>query len=438
MTSNINYLKSFITATLGWFHYAPDITAGQKNTFSKTMFIDDLDYLGAMGVAFDMSSVANGFSVSTYSTYKTISNNTLYYSLYSRLRKGGYFSEAVKAQLQAGILDGKEYKIEEQADGSWAFREMKYFKNKVFDLTDTTYATGSGSNPFEAQTPYIRVEQRFSTLSKNETAVIAFDETADINTLKGKHSFTEMDLSSKRAFKVKVYGNGNAGDAILLTFGSSATSETGRLDFFIPTAHTGWREFILIDMDNADYDGYDFAGDYITSCHYGTFRNGYSYATANSVTINLCGTCEGVMIDDIKAYTLTNSPAKNPSVTVNGQTITFSATLRSGEYIEYFPALNKAYHHSYNKGSNGINGNTASITQISFSGSVTVPTGDFTYTYNASSGLSLLESFTSYMGGPLRAKVVIGLQSSELIENEDSWTAPTIELEDNLQYITLT
>lgn len=440
MTSNRNFLNSFITATLGWFHYSPDITAGQKNTFSKTMFIDDLDYLGAMGVAFDMSSVANGFSVSTYNTYKTISNNTLYYSLYSRLRKGGYFSDEVKTKLQEGILEGKEYKIEEQADGSWAFREMKYFKNKVFDLSDSTYATGKGTNPYDAQTPYIRIEQRFSTLSKNQTAVVAFDETAAISTLTGKHSFTQIDLDTKRAFKVKVYGNGNPDDAILLTFGSAATTETGRLDFFIPVAHTGWREFILIDMDNADYDGYDFAGDYITSCHYATFRNGYSYKTANSVTINLCGSCEGVMIDDIAAYTLTNSPAKNPSVTINGQTITFSATVRSGEYIEYFPTLGKAYHHSYDYKtlSPTNNGNTATVKEISFSGSVTVPEGDFTYSYNATKATSSFVESLGSAGGPLRAKVVIGLQSSELIENEDTWVAPEIPLEDNLQYITLT
>lgn len=440
LKSNVNFLKSYLTATLGWFNYGPDISQNYKNTYSKTMFIDDLDFMGSMGVAFDMSTVANGFSVSTYTTYKTISNNTLYYSLYSKLRKGGYFSDAVKKTLQDGILSGKEYKVEEQADGTWAFREVKYIKHKVFDFADTKYATGSGNNPYNEQTPYIRIEQRFSTKGKGEQLVIAFDETAEVSTLAGKkHTFTQTDLSSKRAFKIKVYGNGNPNDAILLTMGSASVSETGRLDFFIPTAHTGWREFILVDSDNADYDGFDFAGDYITSVHYATFRNGYDFKTANSVTVNIAGSCEGVMIDDLKAYTLSNSPVKNPSVTINGKTITFSAEVRSGEYIEYFPDLGKAYHHSYNSQTgSGINGNTATVKQISFSGSVTVPTGDFTYTYNATSAVGWLQSLADYYGGPIRAKVVIGLKSPEIIANEAEWIVPEIEIQDDLQYITLT
>ncbi len=438
LTSNRGYLNAYLTATLGWFHYAPDMSASYKNTYSKTMFLDDLDYMGSMGIAFDMSTVANGFAVSTYSSYPTISNNTMYYSLYSRLRKANYFSDNVKATLQEGILNGKEYKVQEQSDGSWAFREMTYFKNKVFDLEDTTYATGSGTNPYNAQTPYIRVEQRFSTLSKNEVTVLAFDEAAEVSTLTGTHSFTATNLSSTRAFKIKVYGNGDSSDGILLTLRSASVSETGRLDFFLPTAHTGWREFILIDADNADYDGYDFAGDSITSCDYSTFRNSYDFTTANSVAVNIAGDCAGVMIDDLRAYTITNSPAVNPSVTINGSTITFSATLRSGEFIEYFPELGKAYHHSYNYSTTSPtnNGNTATVSEISFSGSVTVPVGDFTYTYNASKKTGS-DVTLGTVGGPLRAKVVIGLQSSELIANEDTWTATLPEMEDDLQYITL-
>lgn len=439
LTSNVGFLKSYLTATLGWFNYAPDITATYKNTYSKTMFRDDLDFMGSIGVAYDMSTVANGFSVSTYKTYTTISNNTMYYSLYSILRKSGYFSDTVKETLQEGIMNGKEYRLQEQADGSWAFREMTYFKNKVFDLNDKTYATGSGTNPYNAQTPYIRIEQRFSTLSKNEATVFAFDETAEVSTQTGKHTFTTTDLSSKRAFKIKVYGNGDATGGILLTLNSASISEVGRLDFFLPTSHTGWREFILIDADNADYDGYEFAGDYITSVHYATFRNGYDFTTANSVTVNVAGNCTGVMIDDLKAYTLTNSPAVNPSVTINGSTITFKATVRSGEYIEYLPELGKAYHHSYNYStlSPTNNGNTATVKEITFTGSVSVPAGDFTYTYNASKKTGL-DVTLGAVGGPLRAKVVIGLQSSELIANESGWTATLPEIPEDIQYITLT
>ncbi|MBE6651375.1 MAG: S-layer homology domain-containing protein [Ruminococcaceae bacterium] len=419
-----NYFNYFYQSTLGWFNYGPDVSQAYKNTFRKTLFIDDIDHMGSLGLAFNLSTVYN-HQFTEFTNYPTIGKNSKYHSLYSRLRKGGYFSDTVKKTLQDGFLAGKEYKVEEQADGTWAFREMKYVKNRIFDMADNTFVTGSANNPYNAQTPYIRIEQRYSTLGANEQVVYTFDETTDITA--GKRTFTPISLTSTQAFKIKVTGNGKAGSAILLTLGSAATSEAGRLDFFIPTHFTGTREFILIDMDNADYDGYTFSGISISQTNYEAYRNSFFYANANSVKVTLAGDCTGVKIDDLRACTVAPAPATNPSVTIGGSTITFKTTVRSGEYIEYFPELGKAYLHSYNMLSGGTNGNTATVSEISFTGSVTVPAGDFTYTYNA----------TGTTDAPLRAQVVLGLKSNELIKNESSWTAPTVELEEDIQYVTL-
>lgn len=416
----------FYTSTLGWFNYGPDVSQAYKNTWYKTIFIDDIDHMGALGIAFDMSTVYN-HSVGTLSSNKTVANNCKYHTLYSKLRKGGYFSPAVKKTLQDGYRAGKEYKVEQKTDGTWAFREMKYVSNKIFDMADNTFVTGTANNPYAAHTPYVRIEQRYSTLGANEITVHSFDETADV--VAGTYTFDALNLSSKQAFKIKVTGNGIEGSAMLLTLGTTATSEVGRLDLFIPTDFTGTREFILMDMDNADYDGYTFSGVTITGTNYTAYRNSFYFSGVNSVKITLTGDCKGVKIDDLRACTPVNAPAVNPSVTIGGKTMTFKTTVRSGEYIEYFPALNKAYLHSYNVLTAGTNGNTPKVTEISFTGSVSVPTGDFTYTYNATPSGS--------NSAPLRARVVLGLQSSELIENESSWTAPNVEIPNGLKYITL-
>lgn len=424
-TYNINYyFNYFYHSTLGWFSYGPDVSKPYKNSLVKTLFIDDIDHMGSLGLAFNLSTVYN-HDLSSFTNYPTIGDNSKYHSLYSRLRKGGYFSDTVKKVLQEGFLSGKEYKVEKQADGTWAFREMKYVKNRIFDMADSTFVTGNANNPYNAQNPYIRIEQRYSSLGTNEKVVYQFDETSDITA--GKRTFTAMDLSSTQAFKIKVKGNGKAGSAILLTLGSAATSEAGRLDFFIPTHFTGTREFILFDMDNADYDGYTFTGVNIAQTDYEAYRNNFFYSSANSIKVTLAGDCTGVRIDDLRACTPVAAPATNPSVTIGGKTITFKTTVRSGEYIEYFPELNKAYLHSYNVLSNGTNGNTATVSEISFTGSVTVPSGSFTYTYNA----------TGTTSAPLRAQVVLGLKSENVIANESTWIAPYVELEDGIEYVTI-
>lgn len=421
--SNYNsYFNYYYTATLGWFNYAPDVSQAYKNTWSKTMFVDDLDHMGSLGIAFEMTTVYN-HSIGSFATYKTLSDNATYFNLYSRLRKANYFSEAVRKTLREGYLGGKEYKLEEQADGSWAFRETEYIANKVFDLSDGTFATKNANNPYNSQTPYIRIENKYSSLGANEVTLYDFDATEDVK--EGTYTFAETDLSSKQAFKIKVTGNGIAGSALLLSVGSSAKSEVGRLDLFIPTDFTGTREFVLMDTDNADYDGYTFSGITISGTNYTTYRNSFYFKGTNSVKITTAGDCTGVKIDDFRACTPVNAPVTNPSVTIGGKTIIFKTTLRSGEYLEYVPDLGKAYKHSYNILAAGTNGNTVTVSEVTTTGAVTVPAGDFSFTYNT----------TGTTTAPIRARVTIGLKSAELIKNESTWVAPEVDLPEDIQYI---
>ncbi len=411
LNSNKTLLNYYCTATLGWFHYSPDMGNSYKNSDVKTVFRDDLDHMGSIGIAYDMTTVCQPFSVSNFKSYKSLADNTMYYSLYSRLRKGGYFSPDVKKTLRLGISEGKEYKLEEQSDGTWAFREMTYLKNKVLDMTDDLFITGKGTNPYNSQTPYIRIEQRYSTLGANEELLYNFDETAQV--VNGTYDTVATGGSSRHAYKIKVYGNGSLTDAVMLSLNNE-------LNFAIPLNFSGWREFILIDADNTDHKGYTFPGE---NAYY---RGTYSF-NITSVKVILCGECTGVMLDDLRACTAINSPASFPTVTVGNTSITFNTTIRSGEYVEYFPELNKAYLHSYAVNSDGTNGVAKTVSEIPFTGSITVPDGDFSYTYQASADTD----------ATLRAQVVLGLKSAEVIANEDTWIAPEIELEEDLQWITL-
>ncbi len=415
LNSNISLMNNYYTATFGWFDFNPDVDTLYKNTLYKTIFRDDLDYMGSMAVAWNISNVNSSFK--TMDNPRT-EDNFAYYSIYTKLRLAGYFSPEVKEQLKNGEY---EYKVFRQGDGSWAFKEMKYSYNRIFDDTDDLYVTGKDINPFGEQTPYVRIEQRYSTLGENEMVVLKLDETADIKTLEKKHPIVVKNIADKITLKVRVYGNGSSTDAILIQLGSVYTTEEGRTDYLIPLNFTGWREFILADADNADYGSYEFAGTYhIGTLNYATFRATPSMSKVNSFTIRLCGECKGVKMDDIRACTTIDAPVKNPSVTVGDTKITFNTELHSGEFVEYYPETGKAYQtyydYTFNEAGTYVS-DKPHVKEITTTGTLTVPAGEFSYTYD---GEALTEA-------PTRARVAIGL-GGKTIANPDSWTAPKVDI----------
>jgi len=415
LNSNISLMNNYYTATFGWFDFNPDVDSARKNTLKKTIFRDDLDYMGSMAVAWNISNVNSSFK--SMDNPRT-EDNFAYYTIYTKLRLANYFSPEVKEELKNGEY---EYKVFRQKDGSWAFKEMKYSYNRIFDDIDNLYTTGKDFNPFDAQTPYVRIEQRYSTLGEEEMVVLALDETADIKTLEKKHPIVVKDIADKITLKVRVYGNGSETDAILIQLGSVYTTEEGRTDYLIPLNFTGWREFILADADNADYNSYEFSGTYhIGTLNYATFRATPSMSKVNSFTIRLSGECKGVKIDDIRACKTIDAPVKNPSVTIGDTKITFNTELHSGEFVEYYPETGKAYHtyYEYTHDDEGAYvSDVPHVKEITTTGTLTVPAGDFSYTYDA-------EALTK---APTRARVAIGL-AGKTIANPDTWKAPKVDI----------
>ena len=98
--------------------------------------------------------------------------------------------------------------------------------------------------------------------------------------------------------------------------------------------------------------------------------------------------------------------------------------------IEFYPETGKAYLNYYENIYNEETGNWVSSVphtkEISYTGSVTAPSGTFSYTYDA-------ESTT---GTTLRAQVKLGL-SGAVISNPDGWVAPEVDMGEATLDITL-
>ncbi|MBR6633698.1 MAG: S-layer homology domain-containing protein [Clostridia bacterium] len=397
LTKQVKFHDYFYTATVGWFHYAPDKDLEYKNALVSTLFRDDLDHMGSLALANDFSTVCQPFYVSAFNDGTMLADNFAYYGIYSRLREGGYFAPEVKK----AILNGEyEYKVFKQADGTWAFKEMQYTQHRTYML-ESEFTTGKATNPFSAQTPYVRIEQGYSSLGQNAVVVKAFDESQPVASAVGTHQIPKTDYIDNYAFMLRVQGNGSETDKVIVKF----TSGTGSHEMHVPVNHTGWKDIVLVEPDDWGRAYCELLG-------------------VTSITISLDGNCTGVKIDDLMSVKIVDAPVSNPSVTINGKTMTFNAELKSGEYIEFYPETGKAYHtyYIYEYNDEGkYKDDKAFVKEITYTGSVEVPAGSYSYTYNA----------TPKTDAPTRADVVIGV-SGKVIKNPDNWVAPEVDIPDDL------
>ena len=403
---NLYINAGYIPTALGWFHAAPDMDEGYKNTVTKTMFRDDLDRLGVLSLAYDMPLSFTPFTGWDMSGETRLADNMGYFALYSALWQGEYFAPSVKEALRD--LE-QEYRLEVTPDG-YAFREMSW-QTARFHENGQTHTL---CNPYEEQAPILRVESRYSSLGEDAIPVLDVDETAEIWNLAGEYTFEPMDISGHQALKIRVYGTGSTEDAILISLRSVVLTEGGRTDYLLTLDHEGWKDFWLIDSDCGDTAPFvfDVATDGVD---YECYRALVDMAQVNSVTVSPCGPCEGARLDDITAYVLAPGEVENPSVAVNGQTVTFETAIRGGEYIEYDPDSGRAYLYSYDTEVDDTNGRAAYCREIPVRGSITVPSGEFEVTYEA-------QALTD---APVRARVAVGTRG-DLLQNPGDWEAPAV------------
>ncbi|MBQ9975800.1 MAG: S-layer homology domain-containing protein [Clostridia bacterium] len=395
--SNLRSIASGYTPTLGWIHFYPDVASPtrMKNVIEKTLFHDDIDYFGVASVVYNMSNVISNFSPSNIENSPHLRHNLEYYNkYYSTIRRSNYFTEEAKQK----VIDlGGEFKIIEKKPGEYAFLQM-YYSEANLGNAKGNFNSFTGNNPFSAQNPFVRIEARYSTEFNNPISLFKLDSTKTLSEQKLSQSI-KVDMSNNMALSFPVKGTGKDGDAMLISLSSGiASGETGgHIDYFIDLNFDGWRDVVLLDADNAEYDinKYKFDGITTTGAAYPTYRVTVYFTNIENVTIRTTGTGDQACVGEIMAYEHINAPVKNPTVTVGSSSVTFNTTLNSGEYIEYDPLTGEAYIFDNDR----IPKKLDSVT-----GTLNVGAGRFTATYTG-------EAQTS---APTRAKLVFGFSGQEI------------------------
>ncbi len=378
------------TGTLGWFDFFPDANAKLKNTIQKTIFHDDLDVLGTESIAFNYTMVYNNIDLENINNSPFYQDNLDYYAKYSKIRKSNYFTEETCKKIQALLRAGHEFKVVEKSAGEYAFLEMYYSKHNVGNVVGDPLSF-TVKNTFKEQKPFIRIEQRYSTLFENPVTMIELDETKSIKDQTFPKTISSFDMSENMVIKVNVQGTGKDGDAIVVDL----VDYLGAVQrYFIDLNYTGWKEHVLLDCDYYDWDQskYAFPGVAIT---YQEGRMVPQFSGIVKMTVRAATeSSKNAMMDDIVVYKECDVTVTNPSVTVGSQTMTFDTELLAGEYLEYDPVTDTATRYTKEE----------TKETVPFTGNIKLSNGSATGTYK-------VESSTV---PTVRAKVVFGFSGEEI------------------------
>lgn len=393
---NERYTDMYATATLGWYSFYPVDNKHPGNFHTRYEYFDDIDHLGTLSVAYDFGMVFNDIESEDYFSTPALRRNIAIYRKYDKLRKTHYFSDDILNKVKEGKY---EYQIREKENGKFVFVEKDYQQKKFYNVKNPSENNGKFVNPFEKQSPFVRITAHISSKGENPVPLINFDKNEPIpDKLVIKEFENEINLTGKCARKVSVSGNGKKGTVAILIYGRE-TGRDGIMAYYIDTDFEGWRDFILAESDNGDRKENLYEQEMLKG-NMRPFDPLYYYLRTNAcddrtykIEVDSYGDVDGVKISDIEAVDHTFEVLKNPSVKVGDSTVVFNCELKSTDYIEFDGEKAIMYDR------NGFE------TEVPFTGFVEVPSGKFTAELSARSDSS----------APLRASLTLGFTGNEII-----------------------
>ena len=342
-------------------------------------FTDVIEYLGCKMIGHNaglsLTGAVNKENLRTIPAYRRLVDLL---HTYEKLRHDNYFDESVRKQLRE---PGKEFTLFQDTGGTWRFRPAHYSKHKVESLNGGSN-TWTADNPFGDRQVKLRIELLMSAAPYNYTGNVTltdFSESAngmEVSSADGVTSgltfsiertktgnwsglFTSLnsgkvdsngawtkalktfdpllDLGKHQALGMWIYGDGK-GELLNFRLGSPKHIAYGAVaDHYITVDFTGWRYCELIETEStrwSDYTWNDGKG------LYNVYRELIDFEHIESLGMWFNDVVPGeevrCFISPVKALPMVSNTIKNPSVTIDGQTIFFPVTMKSGDYLEFF------------------------------------------------------------------------------------------------------
>lgn len=363
---NVKATQMMLPAELGWW----TLHTGGNIQVERT-FPDDIEYLMCRCLATNTGFALMAINPSTMKSVPLYANLAPIFKQYEDLRHANYFPESVRKQLDK---PGAEFTLRKDSAGAWQLYPIKYDKRKI---TSTSASWVSG-NSFKDQPLRIRIEALMSaagydspdavtvadfgkldsfTDRSNQTGVTAELVASTTHTKEGAsglfsaHNSTDkregawakigqvfdppLSLGDKQALGVWVYGDGK-GEIINIQVTSPPHLAWGIGDHYVEVDFEGWRYFELIEPEGGHIQDYKWPYDLTV---YGIYREQVNYGSVGAVSLwynNLpSGEKVECFLSAVKALPLVKGKLKNPSINLNGSTITFPVELESNCYLEF-------------------------------------------------------------------------------------------------------
>ncbi len=323
--SNRQFLDRYAACTLGWYNYYSD--AG-NNTVTRYQHRDDMDHMGTVALVNNFSTAFQSRTAMDMDRVAAMRRNLAIYKKYDDLRKSGYFSSEYLAKINT---DSCEYALVEEKGKYW-FQERNYCSKRIRDMANEDMNTAVFTNPFSKQKPFVRIEIAMGADKNEGFFLLPGNEKTGKELTECNVEFKDpIDLSEYAGKYVRVKGNGKKGVVCIRIWGR-ASGEGGVAKYIIDTDFTGWREFLMVE-DNSTERKELHLND---KEHFRQiYANAYVAKETRSVGIQLEGDTEGVVMSDVYAVPAVYDVIKNPTVEINGQTLTFECEVPSSEFIEF-------------------------------------------------------------------------------------------------------
>ncbi len=310
---------------------------------------------------------------------------------YEALRHSGRVPEEVKARLRA---PGAEFTLVEQGESHGKLVPIQYARHKA-----EGHDVWRVNNRFGKQQAKLRIEMLLSAVPYDAPGSVTLADFASPGQFAEQHAnrgvklgfrivpspvkigsasaeFTAentgaqpkaawamvgrrfeptLDVAAQQAMGVWVYGDGQ-GEVLNLQVKSPEHITGGYGEHYIPIDFTGWRYFELIEPEAERYADYSWpyrnphlewgtttedadAAMHWVSGAYHIYRESVDYSHLESLSLWLNDVPSGkratVYLGPIRALPLVKARVMDPSVTINGKTITFPGEFESGCTLEF-------------------------------------------------------------------------------------------------------
>jgi len=318
----------YLPGQMGWFAVCPARTTKYARNFEcKTLFREDLDYLGSKVLAHDAG--LSYLDISLGELVPAAWENGQILRNYDVLRREHYFP----ADVCQKVLDPEKHFRLMKVGEKYVLAEARY-ASLATEKTDTVPSV-KVENPFRAQKPYIRIENRYGVEaydSEKSEELLAFDETQPARGITSRVlEAPYLNLTEKLGMGIWIYGDGQ-GQILNIRVASPYHLHTAFADHYAVLDHKGWKYFEFAEAENGKYGFKKWPSG--PSGLYDELRNTVRYDFIEKIHVMVEGPTDGLKFRSLRAIPIVETQLTDPAFEIAGQKVTLKGSIPSGCYAE--------------------------------------------------------------------------------------------------------